>query len=85
MATPLSPPQHQNPRRDRQQELDRLQDAFDLQTGRKSKPTPWHTERASLSPQSRPWISHRSHKRSLVASIRRLLSRKSSKKPLTRP
>jgi len=44
MATPLDPPQHQNPRRDRQQELDRLQDAFDLQTGRKSKPTPWHKE-----------------------------------------
>ncbi len=45
MATPLSPPQHQNPRRDRQQELDRLQDQFDLATGKKSHPAPWHTER----------------------------------------
>jgi len=45
MATPLSPPQHQNPRRDRQQELAALNDQFDLATGKKSKPTPWHTEK----------------------------------------
>jgi hypothetical protein len=44
MATPLSPPQHQNPRRDRQQELAALNDQFDLATGKKSKPTPWHKE-----------------------------------------
>jgi len=44
-TTPLSPPQHQNPRRVRQQELDRLQDQFDLATGRKSHPAPWHTEK----------------------------------------
>ncbi len=45
MATPLLPPQHQNPRRDRQQELAALNDQFDLATGKKSKPTPWHTEK----------------------------------------
>jgi hypothetical protein len=44
MATPLDPPQHQNPRRDRQQELAALNEQFDLATGRKSKPTPWHKE-----------------------------------------
>lgn len=64
MATPLSPPQHQNPRRDRQQELAALNDQFDLATGKKSKPTPWHTEKGlykttkqaldSLEPQKKP-------------------------------
>jgi len=44
MATPLDPPQHQNPRRDRQQELAALNEQFDLATGRMSKPTPWHKE-----------------------------------------
>jgi len=44
-TTPLSPPQHQNPKRDRQQEMDRRQDAFDLATGKKSHPAPWHTEK----------------------------------------
>ncbi|MDD2754403.1 MAG: hypothetical protein PHS80_02630 [Methanothrix sp.] len=44
MSTPLSPPQHQNPRSDRQQELAALNDQFNLATGRKSKPSPWHKE-----------------------------------------
>jgi len=45
MSTPLSPPVNPGSRKDKALEMERLQDAFDLQTGRKSKPTPWHTEK----------------------------------------
>lgn len=44
-STPLSPPVNPGSRKDKAQEMDRLQDAFDLQTGKKSKPSPWHSEK----------------------------------------
>jgi len=45
MATPLSPPVNPGSRKDKALEMDRLQDQFDLQTGKKSHPAPWHTEK----------------------------------------
>ena len=44
MATPLSPPVNPGSRKDKALEMDRLQDQFDLATGKKSNPTPWHKE-----------------------------------------
>jgi len=44
-TTPLSPPVNPGSRKDKALEMDRLQDQFDLATGKKSKPTPWHTEK----------------------------------------
>jgi len=43
-TTPLSPPVNPGSRKDKAQEMERLQDLFDLATGKKSKPTPWHKE-----------------------------------------
>jgi hypothetical protein len=45
MATPLSPPVNPGSRNDKALDMDRLQDQFDLATGKKSKPAPWHTEK----------------------------------------
>jgi len=47
MTTPLTPPQHQNPRKDRQKEINALLDEFDSRTGRRPKdrkPQPLHDE-----------------------------------------
>jgi len=44
MATPLSPPVNPGSRKDKALEMERLQDQYDLATGRKAKPTPWHKE-----------------------------------------
>jgi len=44
-TTPLLPPVSPGSRKDKALEMDRMQDQFDLATGRKSKPTPWHTEK----------------------------------------
>jgi len=47
MTTPLAPPVSPNPRKNRQQELEALQDSFDQATGRRSKgrqADPWHRE-----------------------------------------
>ena len=44
MATPLDPPVNPGSRKDKALEMERLQDQYDLATGRKSKPTPWHKE-----------------------------------------
>jgi hypothetical protein len=44
-TTPLSPPVNPGSRKDKALEMDRLQDQFDLATGKKSKPAPWHTEK----------------------------------------
>jgi hypothetical protein len=44
-TTPLSPPVSPGSRKDKALEMDRRQDAFDLATGKKSKPAPWHTEK----------------------------------------
>jgi len=44
MTTPLSPPVNPGSRKDKALEMDRLQDQFDLQTGKKSHPAPWHKE-----------------------------------------
>jgi hypothetical protein len=45
MSTPLSPPVNPGSRNDKALDMDRLQDQFDLATGKKSKPAPWHTEK----------------------------------------
>lgn len=44
-TTPLSPPVNPGSRKDKALEMDRLQDQFDLATGKKLKPAPWHTEK----------------------------------------
>lgn len=47
MSTHLDPPVNSSPRKNRQQEINRLLDQFDQATGRKSrdhKPQPWHDE-----------------------------------------
>jgi len=45
MTTPLSSPVNPGSRKDKALEMDRLQDQFDLQTGKKSHQAPWHTEK----------------------------------------
>lgn len=45
MTTPLSPPVNPGSRKDKALEMAARQDQFDLATGKKSKPTPWHNEK----------------------------------------
>lgn len=44
MSTPLDPPVNPGSKKDKALEMERLQDEFDLKTGRKSIPAPWHKE-----------------------------------------
>ncbi len=44
MSTPLDPPVNPGSKKDKALEMERLQDEFDLRTGKKSIPSPWHRE-----------------------------------------
>lgn len=64
MTTPLAPPQHQNPRKDRQKEIEALLDDFDSRTGknpRDKQAQPLHDE-SKLSKKTRDLLDQQEQK-----------------------